>query len=410
VGRGARALERVNAPAARASLLSRRFLLVVACGLSYFLALAMLTPVIPHYVEDDLGSGKVAVGVAVGAFAFGAIALRPFAGRLGDRMGRRLLIVGGAVIVAVSIACYGLVAALWWLVAARVVTGIGEAAFFVGAATMITDLSPVERRGEAVSYWSVAVYGGLAFGPALGEVVRGDNRYTLTWLVSGGLALVAAVLGLATRDTERVVPREPTHLINRAALLPGSVLFLGLIPLAGFTAFLPLYADDRLNIEAGPIFLLYGVLILIIRIVGARLPDQLGGRRSGSIALALTAVGIGIIAAWPSVTGLVVGTVVFACGMSLMYPALLLLALQRASDDDRASVVATVSSFFDLSQGLGAFICGAVAALTGNRGAFAAGVAAATLGLFLLRAGTTGHAAAAARSATFDVAAPMTHE
>ena len=33
----------------------------------------MLTPVIPHYVEDELGLGKVAVGVAVGAFAFGAI-------------------------------------------------------------------------------------------------------------------------------------------------------------------------------------------------------------------------------------------------------------------------------------------------------------------------------------------------
>jgi MFS family permease len=400
---------RVSAPAARASLLSRRFLLIVACGLSYFLALAMLTPVIPHYVEDELGNGKVAVGIAVGAFAFGAIALRPFAGRIGDRMGRRLLIVGGAAIVAVSTACYGLVPALWWLVLARIVTGIGEAAFFVGAATMITDLSPAERRGEAVSYWSVAVYGGLAFGPALGELVRGDNRYTLTWLVSGGLALLAAVLGLGTRDIERAVDREPTHLINRAALLPGTVLFLGLIPLAGFTAFLPLYVD-RLNVEAGPIFLLYGVLILVIRIAGARLPDQLGGRRSGSIALALAAIGIGIVAAWPSLTGLVVGTVVFACGMSLMYPALLLLALQRASDDDRASVVATVSSFFDLSQGVGAFICGAVAALTGNRGAFAAGVVAAVLGLVVLRAGSAGRQDAASRSARVDVAAPMAHE
>ena len=76
-------------------------------------------------------------------------------------------------------------------------TGFGEAAFFVGAATMITDLAPADRRGEAVSYWSVAVYGGLAFGPALGEAVHGDDRYTLAWIVSAGLALVAAGLGLA---------------------------------------------------------------------------------------------------------------------------------------------------------------------------------------------------------------------
>jgi MFS family permease len=400
----------VNAPLERASLLTRRFVLVVMCGLSYFLALAMLTPVIPHYVEDVLGNGKIAVGIAVGAFAFGAIALRPFAGRIGDRVGRRVLIVGGALVVAASTALYGVVPALWWLVLARVVTGIGEAAFFVGAATMITDLSPVERRGEAVSYWSVAVYGGLAFGPALGDFVRGDGRYTLAWLVAGAFALLAALLGLATREVEGAAGGEPTHLINRAALLPGSVLFLGLIPLAGFTAFMPLYVDDRLDIEAGPVFLVYGVLILIVRIVGARLPDRLGGRRAGTIALTFAALGIGIVAVWASVIGLLVGTVVFAIGMSFMYPALLLLALQRSSDDDRASVVATVSSFFDLSQGVGAFICGAVAALTGNRGAFAAGSVAAVAGLILLRGGTNRRDVVPIPPDALAIPAPMTHE
>jgi MFS family permease len=403
----------VNVPAARERLLTGRFVLVVACGLAYFLALAMLTPVIPHYVEDQLGLGKVAVGVAVGAFAFGAIALRPFAGRIGDRMGRRVLIVGGALIVATSTAMYGLVDALWWLITIRVVTGIGEAAFFVGAATMITDLSPPDRRGEAVSYWSVAVYGGLAFGPALGEAVRGDDRYTLAWLVSAGLALVAALLGLATREVARATSDRPSKLINRAAVLPGFVLFLGLIPLAGFSAFMPLYADEQLDIAAGPIFLLYGVLILAVRIVGARIPDRLGGRRSGSIALALASAGIAIIAIWASVGGLIVGTVVFAIGMSLLYPALLLLALQSASDADRASVVATVSSFFDLSQGVGAFICGAVAAATGNRGAFATGAVAAVAGLVVLR--TAGGAIRRSRARpgealAVEVPAQMTHE
>jgi MFS family permease len=394
-------------------LLTGRFVLVVACGLSYFLSLAMLTPVIPHYVEDELELGKVAVGIAVGAFAFGAIALRPFAGRIGDRTGRRVLIVGGALIVAASTACYGLVHALWWLTAIRVVTGIGEAAFFVGAATMITDLSPPERRGEAVSYWSVAVYGGLAFGPALGELVRGDDRYTLAWLVAALLALVAALLGLATREVAHAVSGRSSQLINRAAVVPGFVLFLGLIPLAGFSAFMPLYADEQLDIGAGPIFLLYGVLILVVRIVGARLPDRLGGFRSATIALVVAAAGIAIVAAWPTVAGLVAGTVVFAIGMSLMYPALLLLALQSATEDERASVVATVSSFFDLSQGVGAFICGAVAAVTGNRGAFATGTVAALAGLVVLRSATghiTRRAYAAHPPIGPEVAAPVTHE
>jgi MFS family permease len=370
-------------------LLTPRFALVVACGLFYFLALAMLTPVLPHYVEDRLHDGSLAVGVAVGAFAFGAIAMRAFAGRVGDTIGRRVLIIFGAAIVAASTAVYGLVPSLWWLVSMRVLTGFGEAGFFVGAATMITDLAPPERRGEAVSYWSVAVYGGLSFGPAIGDFLRGGGRYSLTFAVSCAFATIAALLGLATKEVPRSPEaKPPTQLFHRAALRPGSVLFLGLIPLAAFTAFMPLYVDG-LGVSAGLIFLLYGTLILLVRVLGARIPDRLGARPTATIALAVTGTGIGIIAVWPTIAGLVTGTAVFALGMSLMYPALLLLALHGVPDSERGSVVGTFSSFFDAATGFGALLAGAIAAITGNRGAFAAGTVACIFGLVVLRTRTS---------------------
>jgi MFS family permease len=371
----------------RARLLSLHFVLVVSSGLCYFTALAMLTPVLPDYIEKSLGHGSIAVGIGVGAFAVGAILLRPLAGRIGDTMGRRVLIIGGALIVSLSTATYGLVHALWFLVFARIASGFGEAGFFVGAATMITDLSPVERRGEAVSYWSVAVYGGLSLGPVLGSVLHGNDHYGSVWAVSAALSMLAALIGLLTVEVARDRPAErPKHLLHRAAIPPGSVLFLGLISLAGFTAFVPLYVDD-LNVSAGVIFAIYGVLILVVRIFGARVPDQLGGRLTASLALALIALGTAVMALWATVAGLVIGTIVFASGMSLMYPALLLLALHGVSDGERASVVGTFSSFFDASQGLGAFICGIVVAIAGSdRGAFTAGALCALAGLFVLRA------------------------
>jgi MFS family permease len=362
------------------------FTLVVASGLCYFTALAMLTPVLPDYVEKSLGHGSIAVGIAVGAFAVGAVLLRPFAGRIGDTVGRRVLIIGGALIVAGTTACYGFVHALWFLVLLRIASGFGEAGFFVGAATMITDLAPIDRRGEAVSYWSIAVYGGLSFGPVLGSVLHGSDHYADVWLVSAGLAFVAAIIGLFTVEVERAAPVErPRHLFHRAAIGPGSVLFLGLIPLAGFTAFIPLYVDN-LNVSAGLVFALYGVLILGVRIFGARVPDRLGGRTTATIALVVVAIGMGLIAMWPTVFGLILGTIVFALGMSLLYPALLVLALYGVSDAERASVVGTFSSFFDASQGLGALICGAVVAVSGDRGAFTTGAVCAVAGLVVLRA------------------------
>jgi MFS family permease len=377
---------------APARLLTARFAIVVASGLCYFTALAMLTPVLPLYVEKGLGQGSLAVGIAVGAFAVGAVVLRAYAGWLGDSMGRRVLIIGGALIVAGSVACYGLVHAVWYLTLMRVITGFGEAGFFVGAATMITDLSPVHRRGEAVSYWSVAVYGGLSLGPVVGSVLCGPTgpghhgNYMRVWAVSAALAFVAAVLGLFTVEIEREYVPKNRRLFHRAAIGPGSVLFLGLIALAGFTAFIPLYVT-QVDVSAGVIFAVYGVLILFVRILGARVPDRIGGRPTAALALTLVAIGVGGIAIFPTLAGLLIGTAVFAAGMSLMYPALLLLALDGITDSDRASVVGTFSSFFDASQGLGAFICGAVVAFTGDRGAFATGAVCALAGLVLLRSG-----------------------
>ena len=148
----------------RPRLITLRFATVVASGILYFLAIGVVLPAVPRYVKHKLDGGSLAVGVAVGALFVGAVILRPLAGRIGDRYGRRLLVIGGATIVGVSMLGYALANSLGLLIAARILTGLGEAAFFVGAATMITDLAPVERRGEAISYWSVAVYSGFAFG------------------------------------------------------------------------------------------------------------------------------------------------------------------------------------------------------------------------------------------------------
>ena len=123
----------------------------------------------------------------MGALAVGAILLRPLAGRIGDRFGRRVLMVGGAVIVGITAASAGLVESLAGSIVTRILMGLGEACFFVGGTTMATDLAPESRRGEAVSYWSVAVWSGLAFGPVLGELLLDRSHYDRVWFVAGAL-------------------------------------------------------------------------------------------------------------------------------------------------------------------------------------------------------------------------------
>jgi MFS family permease len=323
----------------------------------------------------------------------GAILLRPLAGRLGDRQHRRVLMVGGALVVAITAASAGLVESLGWLIATRVVMGFGEACFFVGGTTMATDLAPVARRGEAVSYWSVAVWTGLGFGPVVGETLLDGAHYDRVWWVAGASALIAALVAFTTTET-RVVHEhaERGRLIAPAAVRPGIILACTLIGITGFSIFLPLYGPEVGVDDVGLVFLLYGIVVLAVRILGARLPDVLGPVLAGSIAIGSTAAGLAIAALWHSGAGVFVAALVIAVGSSFLYPAALLLTLRGVAEHQRASVVGTLSAFFDFASGSSGLILGVIAAISSYQGAFGMSAILAAFAFVLLRSGFAGHA------------------
>jgi MFS family permease len=363
-------------------MVTGRFLIVTLATFAYFLALGSLLPTMPKYVEDELGGNGFAVGLVVGSFAVSAAVVRPWAGRIGDRFGRRVLLSGGALLVGVTTLAYTQVDAIPALVGLRLITGIGEAAVFVGAATATQDMAPSHRRGEAASYFSVALYSGLALGPALGEHLADTSGYHRVWLVAGGASLLAAVLGLGTPHNPAPNLPKPTSLLHPAALAPGLVLMLGLIPFTGFAAFLAVYGPDIGLDDTGPVFFAYAGMVLAIRIFGAKLPDRLGWRRASTIALAGVGFGALIVAVWASVAAVWLAAASLGIGMSLLYPALFSAALDGVPEHERSQAVGTFSLFFDLAQGVGAPVLGVVVALTSERGAFAVAALAAGAGFW----------------------------
>ena len=386
-------------------LVSARFALVTASALAYFLAIGMLMPTIPRFVENVLGGGGVAVGVVAGAFAFTAAVLRPWAGRIGDRQGRRVLVLGGAAVLGLSYVLYVFVDALVPLVLLRVLSGVGEAAMFVGAATAIQDLAPPERSGEAASYFSVAVYGGLGGGPPLGEAIQRAHGYDAVWIAAACACAVAFVLGWWT--PVGATSGERRRLLNSAALGPGAAMLLSLSGLAAFTGFLALYVDHEQLGDAGPVFATYGGLILAMRLAGARIADRFGARETAMFAVGCIVTGMLVMASWSSRPGVYAATVVFSIGMALQYPALIRLVIAQAPADQRSSAIATLSIFFDLSQGLGLFVLGAIVAVfDGERAAFLAAAVLSSGAVVALLRVTTPRTAADGRSPLVPEAQP----
>ncbi|MFN2490390.1 MAG: MFS transporter [Actinomycetota bacterium] len=284
-------------------------------------------------------------------------------------------------------AAYSLASSLSILFALRLLSGVGEAAFYVGAASVINDLAPDERRGEALSLFSLALYGGLALGPFVGELVLGHDRYTLTWIVAAAAAAVASLLGLRVPDTRSSTPGR-RRIVHPAGLLPGIILACSVWGLAGYNTFVPLYARELGLDGSRLVFALYSAIVLGIRSLGARIPDKVGPGRSARIALALSGTGLAVVGVSGTIAGLFAGTILFSVGQALAFPALMTVAVAAAPPSERGSVVGTFTAFFDLAFGAGAVSLGGVAALAGYEGTFiaAAGVAAAGLVLLLVRA------------------------
>jgi MFS family permease len=380
-------------------LLNGRFVVLTLAGLAYFTGWTTLYPVLPRFVEDELGGGGVAVGLSVGAFGITAALLRPLAGRIGDRRGRRVLVVGGQLLVAAALLGYLVATTVPQVIALRLGFGVGEAFAFVGLATAIQDLAPDDRRGEAASYFSVAVYGGVALGPLVGEWLFERSGFDEVWLTAAALTALGAVLGLATPSHPAGEPSAEHAWIHPAAVLPGLALTGGLFGYAGFVSFVALYADGIDLPGAGWVFTTYAVLIMCFRLAGARVPDRVGAARVAAASLVALGAGLLVVASWASPIALYGGVVIFAMGMAMNFPALLALVVNRAGPADRAFAVASISVFFDLAFAGGAVVMGAVVALTSERWAFAFGGLCALLGLVPLVAGERRAAAVRSTSA-----------
>ncbi len=375
--------------ASETRLVTPTFVLVTSATFAYFISIGALIPTIPRFVEGPLGKGEAAVGFAVGAFGISAVLIRPFIGRLGDSKGRRVLMIGGSALVGISILGLLFVHSFLPLILLRLTTGIGEAAFYVGAASAINDLAPNERRGEALSFFSLALYGGLAVGPVLGESVLGTDNFSLAFIVAAAATLAATLIALSIPDTRpEFDPDEPVsarrRVVHPAGLLPGVILATSVWGLAGFNTLIPLYALQLGMSGSKVVFFTYSVIILGFRSLGARIPDRFGTRRVVRTALAFSTSGLVVMGIWVEPQGLFVGAAIFAIGQALAFPTLMALALSAAPARERGSVVGTFTAFFDLAFGLGALSTGWIAETAGYQGAFLIAAAVAALGFGLM--------------------------
>lgn len=229
------------------------------------LAITFLGTVSNNILNVPLSEITRAFGVAlsegalvVSSFVLVLAAAMPVAGWVGDRFGRRRVVIAALVTMMAGQVAAALAPALWALVACRAVQGLACAAIPPAVMGMLSSSHIPARRARVMSAWAAANGVGQAVGPPLGGLLAGALGWRSIFVV---LAAVTALLLLATL---RVLADDPArqvalHRGGAVTLTIGTALLMAAATAVPIRA-VPAWADIGLASGGVAVIVAFAVL------------------------------------------------------------------------------------------------------------------------------------------------------
>lgn len=344
--------------------------------------------ILPALAQDEFGlAERTAILSFIAVFGVTKAAANYFAGRLGDRWGRKPVLLGGWLIAA-PVPFLLMWAPSWgWVIVANVFLGVSQGLTWSTAVIMKIDLAGPRSRGlamglnEFAGYFAVAIAAWATGYIAARHGLRPEPFYLgVIFLVCGFLlsALVVketrghaahealssdkatdtlsqgAIFRLTTWKDKNLSSATQAGLVNNL----NDGLAWGLFPL--------IFAAAGLGIDAiGMLAGLYPAVWGVTQLITGGLSDKLGRKWLIAAGMWLQAIGIVVIALWWTYAGFAAGAVLLGLGTAMVYPTLLAAIGDVAHPSWRASAVGVYRLWRDLGYALGAVIAGIVADMFG---------------------------------------------
>ncbi|GAB5346830.1 MFS transporter [Pseudomonas fluorescens] len=299
-----------------------------------------------------------AVQWVVLAYLFAITAVIVNAGRLGDRLGRRQLLLSGLLLFAAACALCAVAPSLPWLIGARVLQGLGAAVMMAMTLAMVGETVSRERTGRVMGWLGTMSAVGTAMGPSVGGMLLSLWGWRALFLVGAPLGMLAAALAFHYLPADRQAPAATSgdgfwRPLKDPALRAGLAMS-ALVSAVIMSTFVvgPFYLSRGLGLDAAWMGLAMAVGPCVSALNGlpaGQLTDRLGSQR-------MTRAGLGIM-------GLGALSLAVASGLIAYLGSLILLTLgyslfQAANNTAVMSEVeparrGTVSGLLNLSRNLG---------------------------------------------------------
>ena len=286
-------------------------------------ATAML-PLLPLFLRRQHTTVAL-VGVVMASYFAAGVLTQYAAGHLADRIGHRIVMIGGLAVYAVASLGFLMSVGAGGYVALRGLQGLGAGALQLGGLALIGLVVPLEQRGRAFSRVFAAQLSGMAIGPLFGAIAGVDH---MAWLfVLGSVFAIAAMVPiLRGTPAPSIAPRHETPVkltVSRGFIGVVLVGVIGGVCTGVYEACwsLMMLARGAAAWQIGLSWTMFALSFAAFSPIAGRLIDRLDRRRLAVQAAALSGVFIAIYPMLPKPWLLIALGTVEAIGVAATIPA-----------------------------------------------------------------------------------------
>ena len=353
------------------------------------LGISMFLPFLPLYLRHlgvtEPGRLETMSGLIFAAPFLSATVATPVWGFLGDRHGRKLMVVRAALGLTVASALMGFATSVGQLFFLRLLQG-AISGFIAAALALMASAAPRERMGYALGTLQTAIPSGTIIGPLLGGFLADRIGARNVFFVTAALTLVAALTAMAlVREAER--PRAEGgfwSILDNYRIVFGTpqlrlcflVLFACQFALMALLPVMALFVESLgshgalLATTTGGVIAVTGLANVIAAPRWGRRSDRCGYKptlKRALVGAAAFAMPQGLVTATWQLFLLRIPYGVFVGGV---VPSVHAMVSLRAPADRRAGIMGVTSTALMFGNLLGPLSGGAVAAAFGHRSAF----------------------------------------
>ncbi|AUT02333.1 MFS transporter [Nostoc sp. CENA543] len=371
--------------------LRRNLLILFAAGLLFWSSTSMFLPVLPVYVKT-LGNSEPEIGIIMGGFAIGLLLFRPTLGKLADKYSRKLVLLIGTAVAFLAPFGYLSFTSIPMLILVRIFHGISVAAFTTGYSALVSDLSPVVRRGEIISYMSLTAPIGFGMGLAMGEYLVDKVGYPGLFLFSSTLAFIGFLGTTKVINPPLQVYKqnsEKNHrfwqiLLSQRVRVPALVMLLVGISVGSVHVFVSLFIKSTpVDFNAGLFFMISAIASFSFRVFTGKASDRFGRGLFITFGVAAYVLACVILSQANSTFAFILAAMAEGCGGGTVMSMITTLMADRSLPHERGRIFALCIAGFDFGIAIAAPMLGFVAGKVGYHNMYGYTAALTSLGLII---------------------------